>query len=40
MSLTNDISVPIRHPDRFFIGGQWVALAHFLWSGPACRAWG
>jgi len=24
MSLTNDISVPIRHPDRFFIGGQWV----------------
>src|SRR3984885_13540031 len=24
MSLANDISVPIRHPDRFFIGGQWV----------------
>jgi len=24
MSLANDISVPIRHPDLFFIGGQWV----------------
>src|SRR5215469_4754395 len=24
MSLATDISVPIRHPDRFFIGGQWV----------------
>ena len=24
MSLTDDVKVPIRHADRFFIGGQWV----------------
>ena len=21
----SDVSVPIRHPNRFFIGGEWVA---------------
>ncbi len=25
MALTNDISAPLRHADRFFIGGEWVA---------------
>ena len=24
MSLADDVKVPIRHADRFFIGGQWV----------------
>jgi hypothetical protein len=24
MSLADDVRVPIRHADRFFIGGQWV----------------
>jgi acyl-CoA reductase-like NAD-dependent aldehyde dehydrogenase len=25
MSLASETSAPIRHADRFFIGGQWVA---------------
>jgi len=25
MSLTNETAAPIRHADRFFIGGEWVA---------------
>ena len=24
MSLADDVKAPIRHADRFFIGGQWV----------------
>jgi aldehyde dehydrogenase (NAD+) len=24
MTLTNPMQTPVRHPDRFFIGGQWV----------------
>ena len=24
MTLANDISAPLRHADRFFIGGEWV----------------
>jgi acyl-CoA reductase-like NAD-dependent aldehyde dehydrogenase len=24
MSLANEVTAPLRHPDRFFIGGQWV----------------
>jgi len=24
MSLADDVTAPIRHADRFFIGGQWV----------------
>ena len=24
MSLADDVKAPIRHVDRFFIGGQWV----------------
>jgi hypothetical protein len=26
MSLADDVKAPIRHADRFFIGGQWVPL--------------
>ena len=25
MTLTNEVGAPIRHADRFFIGGEWVA---------------
>ena len=24
MTLANDITAPLRHADRFFIGGEWV----------------
>ncbi len=24
MALANDITAPLRHTDRFFIGGEWV----------------
>ncbi len=24
MSQTQKIQAPVRHPDRFFIGGEWV----------------
>ena len=27
MSLTNEVGAGLRHPDRFFIGGQWVTPA-------------
>jgi len=25
MTLTSDTAVPLRHADRFYIDGQWVA---------------
>ena len=24
MSMTSDVRAPIGHPNRFFIGGEWV----------------
>ena len=25
MSLADDVKAPLRHADRFFIGGEWVS---------------